>query len=163
MGHLVKHVFFRILLVVVLALFTASLSAQVSSSTDFDLAKEEITETFGTFPSFFDAFPKHALPGAWQVFKELKGPKSNIDPKNSELIQLAVAAQIPCVYCVYFHRAMAEGFGATAQEIKEAVALGAETRHWSMVIQGAEIDFDDFKLEFDNMMKYMEEKSRAQK
>lgn len=109
----------------------------------------------------FDAFPKHALPGAWQLFKELKGPKSSIDPKNSELIQLAVAAQIPCIYCVYFHTASAQAYGATDEEIKEAVALGAETRHWSMIIQGAQIDYEDFKKEFDAMMKYMSEKAKT--
>ena len=49
------------------------------------------------------------------------------------------------------------------EEIKEAVALGAQTRHWSMILQGSQTDFEDFKLEFQNMMKFMEEKSRAQK
>ena len=36
-----------------------------------------------------------------------------------------------------------EGFDE--EEIKEAVALGAETRQWSMIIQGAQIDFEEFK------------------
>ena len=76
------------------------------------------------------------------------------------MIQLAVASQIPCVYCVYFHRVSAKGFGATEEEIKEAVALGAETRHWSMILQGSGISFEDFKTEFDAMMKYMSEKAK---
>ena len=150
----------RMIFIIPLVLITMTLSAQESSGQDFEKAKKEITETFGTFPSFFDAFPQYALPGAWQAFKELKGPQSSIDPKNRELIQLAVAAQIPCIYCVYFHTASAEAFGATKEEIKEAVALGAETRQWSMIIQGAQIDFEEFKKEFDAMMEFMSENAK---
>ena len=117
-------------------------------------------QTFGTFPSFFASYPKHALPDPWELFKTLKGPKSSISSKNSELIQLAVASQIPCVYCVYFHRISAQAYGATEEEINEAIALGAETRHWSMILQGSGISYEDFKAEFDNMMKYMSEKAK---
>ena len=149
------------ILIVAIAALSMTLSAQENNTEAYDKAKQEITQTFGTFPSFFDVFPQHALPGAWQLFKELKGPKSNIDAKNSELIQLAVAAQIPCDYCVYFHTESAKAYGATDEEIKEAVALGAETRHWSMILQGSQIDLEDFKMEFDQMMKYMAEQASA--
>lgn len=162
MKHFIKTAIKRTIFIIVLSVFTMALSAQESSGQAFEKAKKEITETFGTFPSFFDAFPKYALPGAWQAFKELTGPQGSIDPKNRELIQLAVAAQIPCNYCVYFHSYSAKAFGATDEEIKEAVAYGAQTRHWSTVIQGAEIDFEEFKKEFQEMMKYIEEKSKTQ-
>jgi len=151
------------ILIVAIAAFSMTLSAQENNSEAYDKAKQEITQTFGTFPSFFEAFPQHALPGAWQLFKELKGPKSNIDAKNSELIQLAVSSQIPCDYCIYFHTASAKAYGATDEEIKEAVALGAETRHWSMILHGAQIDVEEFKVEFDKMMVYMAEKASAAK
>ena len=75
------------------------------------------------------------------------------------VIQLAVAAQIPCVYCVYYHTAVATAFGATEAEIEEAVAHGAQTRHWSMILQGTQIDFETFKAEMDAAMKYMSENS----
>ena len=162
MKHFVRTVIKRTIFIVTLSVFIMTLSAQEGSGQAYEEAKKEITETFGTFPSFFDAFPEYALPGAWQAFKELKGPQSSIDPKNRELIQLAVAAQIPCSYCVYFHTVSAEAFGATDEELREAVALGAETRHWSMIIQGAEIDLEEFKKEFQGIMKYMEEKSKTQ-
>ena len=139
-------------------LITVNLSAQDTDA--YEKAKTEMEQTFGTFPSWFAAYPKHALPEAWELYKSLKGPKSIISSKNAELIQLAVASQIPCVYCVYFHRISAKGFGATDEEINEAVALGAETRHWSMVLQGSGISFEDFKAEFDAAMKYMEEQSK---
>ncbi len=162
MKHFIKMVIKSTIFVVALSVFTLALSAQEGSGQAFEEAKKEITETFGTFPLMFDAFPKHALPGAWQAFKELQGPQGSIDPKNRELIQLAVAAQIPCDYCLYFHTISAKAFGATDEELKEAVALGAQTRHWSMIIQGAQIDLEEFKKEFLEMMKYMEEKSKTQ-
>jgi AhpD family alkylhydroperoxidase len=162
MKHLIEMATKRAIFIAVLLVFTMTLSAQESSGQAFEKAKKEITETFGTFPSMFDAFPKYALPGAWQAFKELTGPQGSIDPKNRELIQLAVAAQIPCDYCVFFHTLSAQAFGATDEEIKEAVAYGAQTRHWSMIIQGAQIDLEDFKVEFQEMMKYMGEKAKSQ-
>jgi AhpD family alkylhydroperoxidase len=162
MKKIVKITTKRTIIIAVLSVFMMALSAQEDSGQAFEKAKKEITETFGTFPSFFDAFPKYALPGAWQSFKELSGPQGSIDPKNKELIQLAVAAQIPCDYCVYFHTLSAQAYGATDEELKEAVAYGAQTRHWSMIIQGAQIDLEEFKIEFQGMMKYMGEKSKTQ-
>jgi len=146
------------ILCVGLLISTTSLSAQETN--DYDKAKNEIEQTFGNFPSWFAAYPEYALPEAWELYKSLKGPKSSISSKNAELIQLAVASQIPCVYCVYFHKKSAKSFGATDAEINEAVALGAETRHWSMILQGSGITFEDFKKEFDAAMKYMEAKTK---
>ena len=162
MKHFVRTVIKRKIFIVALSVFIMALSAQESSGQAYEEAKKEITETFGTFLSIFDAFPKYALPGAWQAFKELTGPHGSIDPKNRELIQLAVAAQIPCDYCLYFHTLSAKAFGATDEELKEAVAYGAQTRHWSMIIQGAQIDLEEYKKEFQEAMKYMEEKSKTQ-
>jgi len=139
-------------------LITVNLSAQDTDA--YEKAKTEMEQTFGTFPSWFAAYPKHALPEAWELYKSLKGPKSIISSKNAELIQLAVASQIPCVYCVYFHRISAKGFGATDEEINEAVALGAETRHWSMILQGSGISFEEFKAEFDAAMKFNSENAK---
>ncbi len=162
MKHFIKTVIKRTIFIVALSVFIMTLSAQEDSGQAYEEAKKEITETFGTFLSIFDAFPKYALPGAWQAFKELTGPQGSIDPKNRELIQLAVAAQIPCDYCLYFHTLSAKAFGATDEELKEAVAYGAQTRHWSMIIQGAQIDLEEYKKEFQEAMKYMEEKSKTQ-
>ncbi|RLD30351.1 MAG: carboxymuconolactone decarboxylase family protein [Bacteroidetes bacterium] len=158
MKKLIKKIVKGIILFISLFLITVNVSAQETDA--YEKAKTEIELTFGTVPSWFASYPEHALPEAWELFKTLKGPKSSISSKNSELIQLAVASQIPCVYCVYFHRIFAKAFGATDEEINEAIALGAETRHWSMVIQGSGISFEDFKVEFDQAMKYMSEKTK---
>lgn len=158
MKNSIKKTIRRILILIPIILISVNVSAQDMDA--YEKAKTEIEQTFGTFPSWFDAYPEHALSTAWELYKTLKGPKSTISSKNAELIQLAVASQIPCVYCVYFHRVSAKAFGATEEEINEAVALGAETRHWSMVLQGSGISFEEFKAEFDAAMKYMSEKAK---
>jgi AhpD family alkylhydroperoxidase len=78
-----------------------------------------------------------------------------------ELIQLAVAAHITCDYCVYFHTESAKAYGAADEELKEAVAMGAQTRHWSMILQGAQIELEIFKKEFNQMMNYMDDQADA--
>jgi len=161
MKHSIKTAIKKTIFLFALSVFTMALSAQESSGQAFEKAKKEVIETFGTFPSWFEAFPNYALPGAWQAFKELNEPGS-IDKKNRELIGLAVASQIPCSYCIYYHTASAKAFGATDEEIKEAVAQGAMVRHWSTVIHGAQTDLEEFKKQFQEIMKYMEEKSKTQ-
>lgn len=157
MNHFLNAVIKRTIFLVFFSVIAVSLSAQGNSGQTFEEAKKEIIATFGTYPSFYAAFPDHLLPGAWQLFKDLNGPKGSIEPKNRELIQLAVASQIPCSYCVFFHTVSAKAYGATDEEIKEAVAYGANTRHWSMILQGAQVDLEEFKEEFLGMMKYMAE------
>ena len=147
----------QFILIVPAVLISMTLSAQ--DVTAYDKTKAEIEQVFGTFPSFFEVFPEHALAGAWETFSQLNGPDSKIPAKYRELLQLAVASQIPCDYCIYFHTASAKANGATDEEIQEAVAQGAATRHWSMILQGNQIELEAFKAEFDTMMKYMAEKS----
>jgi len=161
MKHFVKPFVKQTIFIAAFSAISISLSAQEGNEQAYVAAKKEITEMYGTFPSFFEAFPKYALPGAWQSFKELNGPGS-IEQKNRELIGLAVASQIPCSYCIYFHTVSAKAMGATDEEIKEAVAQGAMVRHWSTVINGAQIDLEEFKIEFQGMLNYMVEKSKTQ-
>jgi AhpD family alkylhydroperoxidase len=132
--------------------FGLTLSAQDAAYTK---AVKEIEQQFGTVPEMFKVFPEYALAGAWENFKQMSGPNSKLPGKYRELLQLAVASQIPCQYCIYFHTAAAKANGATDEEIREAIAQGAQTRHWSMILQGNQIDYEKFKKEFDGIMKYM--------
>lgn len=142
---------------VVLVIITSSAYAQGHSLKSYEETKKEIETQFGFFPLIFKSYPQYALPSAWENFKQLGSPDSKIPPKYRELIQLAVAAQIPCTYCVYFHTAAAGLFGASEEEIKEAIAQGANTRQWSMVLQGNQIELEVFKKEVQMMLKKMSE------
>ena len=147
----------KVVLIFGMTFITVAVSAQGSTLKSYEDTKKEIEAQFGFFPLIFASYPQYALPSAWENFKQLGSPDSKIPPKYRELIQLAVAAQIPCVYCVYFHTAAAGMFGATDEEIKEAIAQGANTRQWSMILQGNEVDFDAFKKEVQMMLKKMSE------
>ena len=77
-------------------------------------------------------FPKEGIAGAWSEFKAIQlNPHTALNGKQKELIGLAVSAQIPCEYCVYFHRNAAALFGASEVEMQEAVSLAALARHWA--------------------------------
>jgi len=122
----------------------------------------DIEQTLGSVPSFFKAFPESGIAGAWAEFKSIQlNPKTKLDGKTKELIGLAVAAQIPCQYCVYFHTAVAKANGATDQEIGEAVAMAAIARHWSTVLNGMQVDLDGFKRETDTVLRKAAEKAKT--
>ena len=71
-----------------------------------------------------------------------------LSPKVKSLISLAVSAQIPCHYCVWSDTKAAREAGASDEEIAEAVAMSALTRHWSTFLNGMAVDFDQYKAEF---------------
>lgn len=119
---------------------------------DVQSTYKDIEATLGSVPNFFKAMPDAALPGAWEVMKNLQmGANTAIPPKYKELIGLAVAGQVPCRYCTYFHQEAARANGATDEEIKEAVALSASSRLWSTVFSGAQLADDSFRADVDKM------------
>jgi len=125
-------------------------------------AYKDIQATLGIVPGFFKAFPESGIAGAWAEFKAVQlNPKTELNGKTKELIGLAVAAQIPCGYCIYFHAAAAKANGATDEEIKEAVAMASITRHWSTVLNGMQVDMAAFKSDTDTVLKLAGEKAKT--
>jgi AhpD family alkylhydroperoxidase len=125
-------------------------------------AYKDIEQTLGSVPSFFKAFPESGIAGAWAEFKSIQlNPKTKLDGKTKELLGLAVSAQIPCQYCIYFHTAAAKANGATDQEIREAVAMAAVVRHWSTVLNGMQVDLAGFKQETDTVLRMAGEKAKT--
>jgi len=109
---------------------------------------QDIAKTLGGVPGFVKLFPKAGIPGAWAELKAIElSDKTALSPKVKSLISLAVAAQIPCSYCVYADTMTAKQAGATDEEIREAVAVAALTRHWSTVFHGMQVDLETFKRE----------------
>lgn len=103
-------------------------------------------------PKFFsDSMPEHAMGKILESYGTLQGEGSSLDPKTRELIALAVAAQIPCSYCVYAHRNNAIKLGATETELREAAAAAGYVRMMSTIFQAAEIDLDEFMAEHDKI------------
>ena len=125
-------------------------------------AYRDIEQTLGSVPTFFKLFPESGIAGAWAEFKSVQlSPNTKLDGKTKELIGLAVSAQIPCHYCVYFHTAAAKLNGATDAEVREAVAMAAISRHWSTVLNGMQVDFTAFKQETDTVLQLAGEKAKS--
>ena len=113
-------------------------------------------------PGFFKVFPQSGIAGAWDEFKTVQlSPNTALDGKTKQLIGLAVAAQIPCQYCIYFHTAAAKANGATVEEIEEAVAMAAMTRHWSTVLNGMDVDLSAFKHDTDTVLQLAAKKAQS--
>lgn len=117
-------------------------------------ALADINQTFGFVPQFVRAIPETYLPTFWIGMKSFEmNPNTRLDAKTKELIGLAVASQIPCEYCVYFHTIGARNSGATDQEIREAVGMAATTRMGSTLLNGLQLDRNQFRKDVDRMMK----------
>ena len=122
----------------------------------------DIQATLGIVPGFFRQLPESGIAGAWAEFKAVQlNPKTELSGKVKELVGLAVAAQVPCTYCVYFHTAAAKANGATDGEIREAIAMAAIVRHWSTVLNGSQVDLATFKGEVDMVLRLAGEKAKA--
>ncbi len=109
---------------------------------------QDVEKSFGSVPSFLKAMPRSALAGMWLTTKQLElSDKTALQGKTKALISLAVAAQIPCEYCVWMDTATAKQFGASDEEIGEAVAIAGLTRAWSTNFHGLQVDINQFKME----------------
>ena len=82
--------------------------------------------------------PEQALKPHWEEYQAVLNPTGALDGKTKQLIGLAVAAQIPCAYCVYAHTKAAKAAGATDAQIKEAIATAALVRFNSTMLNGSD-------------------------
>ena len=80
-------------------------------------------------------------------------PATALSGKNKELVGLAVAAQIPCRYCIIAHTEFAKLNGATDAEINEAVAMASLTRNLSTMLNGLQVDETQFRKDLDRLVK----------
>lgn len=143
---------------------SGSAFAADAPSAEANAAYADITATFGSVPTFLKVFPSEGISGAWSEMKGVElNPHTALSNKEKELIGLAVAAQIPCHYCIYFHTEAAKANGATDEEVREAIAMAAATRHWSTVLNGSQIDMAQFKQEYAAMMKFAGDKAEKEK
>lgn len=134
----------------------------VATGTTADSATiKDIEQTFGFVPQFMRAIPDQLLPAFWQGMKTFQmSTETRLDVKTKELIGLAVAAQIPCDYCVMFHRAAALANGASEQELEEAVGMAAMTRQGSTLLNGLQIDKAQFRRDLDRIMRQAKQQAR---
>jgi AhpD family alkylhydroperoxidase len=130
-----------------------------STNHEREAALKEIKETFGFVPKFFDFYPSEGLAGAWEEMKTLQlNPKTALSGLDKELIGLAVASQIPCNYCIYFHTQAAKLNGGNDEQIKEAIAISGVGRYWGSYFDGMQIDKEDFIKETDRIVEILKKR-----
>jgi AhpD family alkylhydroperoxidase len=138
------------LLAASLGLAVACATAPALAGEALDAAKADMLATLGP-----DAVENYVLPDAffestWAQARALWSEgKYTIPAKYRVLIGLAVGSQIPCAYCIYADTSDAHLFGATDEEIKEAIMFAALTREWSTILNGNQVDLAKFKAEID--------------
>ncbi|AZZ37383.1 hypothetical protein CIK05_11460 [Bdellovibrio sp. qaytius] len=122
-------------------------------SAAYTATTDDIRSAVGFMPTMFKQYPQEALPAAWEEMKAVQmNPASAVPGKYKELIGLAVAAQIPCKYCVYFHKKFAMLNGATEREVNEAIAVAGSVRKWSTYVYGSQMDLEAFKKDVDKLV-----------
>src|ERR1051325_5638002 len=115
--------------------------------------RADIQKTFGFVPDFIKGVPEALLPSFWGAVTGLEmNPTTKLDGKTKELIGLAVAAQVPCEYCVFFHTEAARLNGASDEEIKEAVGMASLTRMGSTILNGNQTDKAQFKRDIQRIV-----------
>jgi AhpD family alkylhydroperoxidase len=115
--------------------------AQARARTDVEA---EMKEMLGVVPSFFDRIPEDYLDFEWELFKRLELGETRIPNKYKELMGIALHAETKCHYCTLFHTEAAKLFGATDEEIQEAVHYAKMSLGWSAYLNGIRQDYDQF-------------------
>ena len=122
--------------------------------TDGQSALAEAAQMLGFAPEFLTRFPDAARAGAWRQFRDVQlSPTTATSGKNKELMGLAVAAQVPCRFCIIAHTEFAKLNGATDAEINEAIAMASFTRDMSTLLNGMQIDEAQFRKDVDRLVK----------
>jgi len=130
------------------ALTATQATAQNMSADD---VRAEARAALGAAIPEVENYPDSMIAGAWAWMGDVEDGNGAIDAKTMQLIGLAVASQIPCQYCTYYHRAAAKSLGASDQEIAEAAAIAGYVRNWSAVLYGTGADIDAYRAQVDAM------------
>jgi AhpD family alkylhydroperoxidase len=117
--------------------------------------ERDIKETLGLVPAFLEQIPDEYLEPEWTLFKRLELEETQIPSKYKELIGIALHSETKCRYCTLFHTEAAKMFGATDEEIQEAVHYAKHSLGWSAYLNGMRVDYDQFAEELQRIGEHM--------
>jgi AhpD family alkylhydroperoxidase len=115
----------------------------------------EIIDTLGLVPAFFARIPDRFLDAEWTLFRDIELGETLIPNKYKELIGVAMHSETKCRYCILFHTEAAKLFGATDEEIEEAVHYAKMSLGWSAYINGIQTDYDEFAKELSQIGEHL--------
>lgn len=122
---------------------------------------KEIEDMFGLVPSMFKELPDSSLEQEWHLFKRVQFDNGPIPNKYRELIGLAISSVTKCKYCIFYHTELAKLYGATKEEIEDALHYAKSSVGWSSYISGHQIDFDKFKKEIISACDHVKKKKSS--
>jgi AhpD family alkylhydroperoxidase len=120
--------------------------------TDAKSVMADLKLSYGFVPEFITKFPADSVAPAWREERDVEMAPSALSDKYKSLVGLAVAAQIPCKYCLIADTEFAKLSGATDKEIGEAVAMSGFVRHWATMQTGFGVDDATYKKDVDRMI-----------
>ena len=115
----------------------------------------EMKEALGLVPSFFKRIPDEYFDMEWELFKRLELGETRIPNKYKELMGIALHSETKCRYCTLFHTEAARLFGASEEEIQEAVHYAKMSLGWSAYLNGMQQDYDMFAEELERIVQYI--------
>jgi len=118
----------------------------------------EIKQELGLVPGFFKSIPDNYIDLEWELFKRLELGETLIPNKYKELMGVALHSETKCRYCTLFHTEAAKLFGATDEEIQEAVHYAKMSLGWSAYINGMKTDYDEFEAELKKVVEHVKSK-----
>jgi AhpD family alkylhydroperoxidase len=120
----------------------------------------EIKETLGLVPLWLQEVPDASLSPLWTMMRDFYLAETTIPNKYKELIGLAVSGATRCRYCALFHTEAARVHGATDDEIAEASMMGAVTMLASTFLNAQQADYERFKKETNDIVKFVKDQRR---
>jgi AhpD family alkylhydroperoxidase len=123
----------------------------------------DITDTLGQVPQWLREMPEPGLHGFWSLMHDFYLAETHIPNKYKELIGLAVSGATRCRYCALFHTEVAKMFGATPAEIAEASLMGGVTMCASTFLNAQQTDYETFKKETLEIVRYVRQKETSRK
>lgn len=124
--------------------------------------EEEMRETLGLVPTFFNKIPDEYFDFEWELFKRLELGETMIPNKYKELMGIAIHSETKCSYCTLFHTEAARLFGATEEEIQEAVHYAKMSLGWSAYLNGIQQDYDMFAEELERISDHIKAHAPAE-
>jgi AhpD family alkylhydroperoxidase len=74
---------------------------------------------------------------------------------------IALHSETKCDYCTLFHTEAAKLFGATEEEIQEAVHYAKMSLGWSAYLNGMRQDHDQFAKELEQIGEHMSKQKKV--
>lgn len=135
--------------------------AATSTSRTYDETLDDIETTLGLVPGFLEQLPDSDLVNEWPAFKRHTVEETAIPGKYKELMGLAIAANLKCPYCQYFHTEAAKLHGATEEELAETFYLASFTSRYSAMIHAQHYDYTTFEDETDRIGEHLQAQMAA--